>query len=304
MPESYLGTEDYTRILLPLSKVPHIMLSGQQTSFIGPGISGFEVDTNGDLFFLGGEPEAEIVKISTDGQILFRRILENQDERSFTGLRLFDQHLVTFDRITQRPSIQQRRSSILLILDAVTGETIQPSVPVIDSLNIAVLTYNSSCIVVRLMDNSLYRLNLKGELVGETTNVYGLSRDQYPPRIVQEHPDREGYGQLNFVGQMGPYLLFYDLVGDKPQDSYWFFWIEGDDGIIPANFRIPPHPTEDGLRRPMSGNPDANWFLRNNVLYYLGSRGNNIEIVTIPIEKLFPEIPRLSRVSDRIIPYN
>lgn len=231
-------------------------------------IEGFEVGKDEKLYFLGGENST--IVCFKDKVELFRK---NYNQFLPSQLHLYNSELFVFD--------YHYNSNNLFNINSVNGQIIG------EALNITANTVNNyyftqNSLVLRLFDSqksidmttelAYIKFSLKGELIGPLDNLYDLKKNDSPQKYEE------------FLGFWKNYTVYWDL--DSDNINYQVFIKNRESGAIRSKKIL-----SDALGVPfygLSGNPLEHRKLRNDKIYILGRKNEELIITIFPMEKIFP----------------
>lgn len=255
----------YKKITIPLDNVKGVPFSTPEGG-LDYGVSCFEVDEQGNVYFLGGQKHTTLAAFKGSTQ-LFRK--EITGEFGDNNLYLYKDKLYVLDRkynVSTRSFVNS-----LYAFNRINGE--------IDKKQILQVKKISDC---QFIDTSLIietvsdkngtpltahqQFTLSGKFVRNVGNIYNL-----PARVLKE------YGQL--LGKVGANYLFCNRDFDTKRFEFKLLTREGviirEKALLAKQFGEAFY--ED---------PDDNRKLRNNSVFILGRSGKNALITEIPLSDL------------------
>lgn len=231
-------------------------------------LEGFDVDKDGNFYFLGGEKATLACYSGTT--LKFRK---KYDEFNSGQIYLIDRKLYLFD-------IANKKNN-LVIIDIPSGSILSRKDSIIKNW-VNSYIFRDSCLIIQVFDNkkeinmstqlAFAQFDLGGRFVKQVDNRFNLPTVLYPN-------DFELYGNL-FLGVWEGNYIYCNI--DIDTKSYKFTMRDIEGKLL--------HTTnidEKIFGKIFFGNPYEHEKLRNGNIYILGRDEKNAIITVLPIKELF-----------------
>lgn len=261
---------DQTRIPLSNSTgVPYL------PDRLGPLVGGFEVDSVGDYYFMGGPSiiEATLVKMDKNGKSIFRHtypgLCPNQIHLDKGRIYFFDNY---------------RQKNTMYVLNANTGSIIGRYPFHLRNTVNDIFWFTDSTVTLWVWDYGKpisvhtpmghVKFSIKGKYLGQVKNEYDL-----PAKLYQDPENNTSW----YLGSSEDTLIFVQPELTNNLKMKYKFWLEDTSGQVLDTAII----GGAVLGSQFDEAPEEHWKLRNHMIYVLMQEGKDALITRINPEKLF-----------------
>lgn len=233
----------------------------------GDYITGFDVDSQGNYFFLAGYP-AILVKMAPDGKIIYRKTYT----RYMTGMTINDNYLYVFNAAYD--------SNTLTVLKTNNGEIVRQFSKLTPAI-VNDLFWGDSILVLELQDKAkiatgefqgpFEKFSLKGKPLGTAFNMFNL-----PDSIYNVGPPR---GEGMYLGRIDRLYIYQNYATDRGND-YEVVALNSNGGQVGKVYL-----TQSSLGVPFLG-LSQNWRLRDGNIYILTKKGKDALVTQLSVREL------------------
>lgn len=255
----------YKQIRIPLDMNKGVPVTIDNIDFY---IDGFEIDEEGNFYFLDGEP-ATLVCFSETTQI-YRK--EYKEFKSST-IYILHNKLYIFDYKYEKNN--------LFVLNKTDG-AVESSYNKIIKNRVNSFLFRDTCLVMEVFDNKknidmttkmgFVIFDLKGKYIKQANNRYNIPNALYPQEFENNTTE--------FMGLWGSSFLYWDYNVDTRQ---YIFTVRDKAGKILSSKNI----DEKVFGESFYGNPSEHRRLRNGNVYVLGHDNRNAIITILSLTDLF-----------------
>ncbi len=227
-------------------------------------IGGFEIDSNGNFYFLGGDKTICLAAFSNNRPIYRKTFSKRRPE----SLYINNNSLYTFET----GGFGVNNLVELKLSDGVIKNIYTHLI----SKNIASYTFADSSIVIGIQSadkDEFYQYNLKGKYIKQVVNQYNILSNILPPKIQQS--------DWELLGKWNDNYIFWNINPESTKNEK--ICMVNKDGEVLATKLLPANFSGDGY----VSNPPEDRKVRNGSLFVLGRRGKYALITEVPLASLF-----------------
>jgi hypothetical protein len=248
--------------LIPLSNVNGVPFY-KDPELNDLGIDGFEIDSNGNFYFLGGD-KITCLAVFSNNKPKYRKTYKGFHP---TSLYIHDNSLYTF--VLGNSGVND------LVNLNLTNGVVKKRYTHLTSKNIAFYTFADSSIVIETLsiDTALfYQYNLKGKYISQVLNQYNISSNILPAKIQQS--------EWELLGKWNDNFIFWNT---NPESKDEKLCMVNKDGKVIANKTLPAKFSGNGY----VSNLSEDRKVRNGSLFVLGRKGKYALITEVPLQTFF-----------------
>ena len=262
------STPAYKQTTIPLNNVNGVPFF--KDKIVDYCIEGFEVDEQGNFYFLAGEKTT--LAVFSGAKLTY---CNNYKEFKPNQIYILKNRLYILD---------DNSENNLYVLDTSNGSIVKEYNNIIKN-QINSFEFIDTSIIVEVFDLkeridmstklTFAEINLSGKLIKQVNNSFNLPDALYPKQF--------GDNSIQFLGKWNNAFLFWSW--DINKDVYKF-WLQDGNGKVIATVNIEDKMFGNSLYG-KSGNPNEHRKLRNGSIFILGREGDNAIITELPLKELF-----------------
>jgi len=245
-------------------------------------IDGFDLDSKGDLFFLGGN-KTTLVKVDKNKNIIYRK--EHQQFYP-NQIKIQNNRVYVFD-------ITNRRNE-LFILDASNGDILDriPNL-LTNKVNKGVWYTDTSLIMwvyhdenrpIMNSETAFLEYSLDGRYLGKQSSQYGLPKMTFD-NIIKQLKAEDVFLDLRYLGNLGDTIVVKndELINLRDGKMRYEFriWFCSKSGEKLKEILL----NGENFGEYFGGAPEEHWKLKNRNIYILNRKQKKAVVTIIPIDQ-------------------